>query len=164
MAAEALPALSRQTAVTVRDLADPRELTLATYQALDAFRRSERLDDVIGLLERRGPLTLAFDLGDARSKDLHNRLHRAALIEGGSVRLLQGRSVFRLLTSSLAKLDSITEIVRAEHAALGDRLRMVILSDHIRAGELPANATDLFHPAKLGVIPIFETLSDKIER
>lgn len=100
----------------------------------------------------------AFDLGDTRSKDLRNRLHREGLIEGGRVRLLQGRSVFRLLTASLAKLDSITRIVRAEHAALGDRLRMVVLSDHIRAGELPANATDLFHPAKLGVIPIFETL------
>lgn len=98
------------------------------------------------------------DLGDDRSKELRSRLQREGLIEGGRVRLLQGRSVFRLLTSSLAKLDSITEIVRAEHAILGDRLRMVILSDHIRAGELPAKAADTFHPAKLGVIPIFETL------
>lgn len=34
-----------------RDLADPRELTLATCQPLDSFRRSERLDEVIELLE-----------------------------------------------------------------------------------------------------------------
>lgn len=99
-----------------------------------------------------------FDLGEARAKDFRNRLHRAGLIEGGRVRLLQGRSVFRLLTSSLAKLDSIAAIVRTEHASLGDRLRMVILSDHIRAGELPAKASDIFQPAKLGVIPIFESL------
>lgn len=44
-----------------RDIADPRELTLSTYQALDSFRRSERLDKVIGLLESRGPLTLVLD-------------------------------------------------------------------------------------------------------
>ncbi|MES2495604.1 MAG: hypothetical protein V4618_05805 [Pseudomonadota bacterium] len=99
-----------------------------------------------------------FAIGNERSKAWRNRLHREGLIEGGKVRLVQARSIFRLLTSSLAKLDSITRIVQAEHAALGNRLRMVVLSDHIRAGEMPDGPASTFRPAKLGVIPIFETL------
>ncbi len=41
------------------------------------------------------------------------------------------------MAASLAKLESIVEIARAEQTSLGDNLRMLILSDHIRAGELP---------------------------
>jgi hypothetical protein len=99
-------------------------------------------------------LSSTFPIGDDWTKDLHNRLHRQGLIEGGKVRLHQTRSIFRLLASSLAKLDSIVDVARAEHACLGSALRMVILSDHIRAGELPARSSDEFQPAKMGVIPI----------
>ncbi|WP_432201865.1 DEAD/DEAH box helicase family protein [Erythrobacter sp. W53] len=99
-----------------------------------------------------------FPLEREKRKALENRLHRSGLIEGKRVRLGHTRSVFRLLASSLAKLESIETIARAEQASLGDKLRMVILSDHIRAGELPRNAEQAFKPAKLGVIPIFESL------
>lgn len=113
----------------------------------------ERLLD--GVLHRHRSL---FSIGEVRARNLRASLHRDGLIEGGKVRLYQGRSVFRLLTASLAKLHSIVAIVRAEQSSLGDRLRMVILSDHIRADELPVSAGDDFRPAKLGVVPIFETL------
>mgnify|MGYP001305956716 CR=1 FL=1 len=59
---------------------------------------------------------------------------------------------------TLAKLDSIVDIAKAELDALDDNLRMVVLSDHIRAGELPSRADAAFKPAKLGVVPIFEKL------
>ena len=68
------------------------------------------------------------------------------------------RSVFRLMTSSLAKLDSIVAITKAEADGLGDDLRMVVLSDHIRAADLPLRPEAEFAPVKLGVVPIFETL------
>lgn len=100
----------------------------------------------------------AFPLDPARLKDLRARLHRHGLIEGGRVRLTHTRSVFKLLSASLAKLTSITAIAEAEGRTLGDDLRMVVLSDHIRAGEWPARADAPFTPAKLGVVPIFETL------
>ena len=99
-----------------------------------------------------------FSPDPAWRKQLEKRLHQHALIEGKHVCLRHTRSVFRLLAASLAKLDSIAEIARAEQASLGDDLRMVVLSDHIRAGELPRSADADFRPAKLGVIPIFETL------
>ncbi|MEM8725146.1 MAG: DEAD/DEAH box helicase family protein, partial [Pseudomonadota bacterium] len=99
-----------------------------------------------------------FPLDRERRDALEKRLHRSGLIEGGRVRLLHTRSVFRLLASSLAKLESIANIAAAEQQSLGDDLRMVILSDHVRAGELPRSANDPFEPAKLGVVPIFESL------
>lgn len=99
-----------------------------------------------------------FPLGPERVKSLRDRLHRQGLVEGGRVRLRETRSIFQLMTSSLAKLDSLEAIARVEDAALGARLRMVVLSDHIRAGELPPNAGAEFRPAKLGVVPIFEHL------
>ncbi|WP_298471152.1 DEAD/DEAH box helicase family protein [uncultured Erythrobacter sp.] len=136
----------------------PREpLDLLGVSASDLPRPSlfwlERLLD--GLLFRHKQV---FVLDQERRETLHNRLQRHGLIEGGKVRLQHTRSVFRLLASSLAKLDSIAEIAETEHGKLGDELRMVVLSDHIRAGELPRSPEAEFKPAKLGVIPIFESL------
>ena len=113
----------------------------------------ERLLD--GLLASH---TASFPLDPGRMKELRSRLHGDGLIEGGRVRLLQTRSIFKLMTASLSKLDSILAIARAEHAVLGEGLRMVVLSDHIRAGELPTRPEATYRPAKLGVVPIFEVL------
>lgn len=100
----------------------------------------------------------AFPIGDELRRTLRERLHRQGLVEGGRVRLTQTRSIFRMMAASLAKLDSIGEIARAEDASLGERLRMVVLSDHVRASELPTTTAAGFAPAKLGVVPIFEHL------
>lgn len=113
----------------------------------------ERLID--GVLFRQ---TDSFSLDTDRLRHLRERLHREGLIEGGRVQLGQTRSVFRLMAASLAKLDSIIAIAKAETAALGTDLRMVVLTDHIRADELPTRPDAEFRPAKLGVVPIFEVL------
>ena len=102
--------------------------------------------------------TVSFRLDPVRLKALRDRLNRHGLIEGGRVRLQHTRSVFKLMTSSLAKLDSIVDIAKAEQSALDGELRMVVLSDHIRAGELPNRPEAEFPPPKLGVAPIFEKL------
>lgn len=108
-----------------------------------------------GMLHRHSK---TFVLAKDRRDALRKTLHRHGLIEGGRVRLRHTRSTFRLLSASLAKLDSIRSIVASESATLGKGMRMVILSDHIRAGELPRTEDAEFKPAKLGVVPIFETL------
>lgn len=99
-----------------------------------------------------------FDIGVERRKVLRGRLHQQGLIEGGRVRLNETRSIFQMMASNLGKLDSVAEIARAEHEALGAALRMVVLSDHIRSGDLPEDSSGAFRPSKLGVIPIFEHL------
>lgn len=105
--------------------------------------------------------TDAFALEREKREALENRLQRLGLVEGKRVCLKNTRSVFRLLASSLGKIESIAQIAHKEQAALGDTLRMVVLTDHIRAGELPKRPEDEFEPAKLGVVPIFEALRRK---
>lgn len=108
-----------------------------------------------GLLFR---LPTIFPIGDERTKHLKAVLHGYGLIESGEVRLGESRSLFTMMAGSLAKLNSIADIARAEASGLGAALRMVVLSDHVRAGELPRALTTDYKPAKIGVIPVFETL------
>jgi len=99
-----------------------------------------------------------FPIGDERSQTLRADLNAHGLIEAKQVRLRESRATFELMAGSVAKLDSIVAIAAAEAASLGSRLRMVVLSDHVRAGDLPRAAGIDYRPAKLGVVPIFETL------
>ena len=99
-----------------------------------------------------------FPIGGHRTKWLRAALHEHGLITGGQVRLDQTRADFALMAHSLAKLDSIVTIAEAEAASLGTDLRMVVLTDHVRAGELSSATRADYKPAKLGVVPIFERL------
>ncbi len=100
----------------------------------------------------------AFLQSEAFRKALATELRRLGVIEGGRVKLGESRAVFTAMAGSLAKLDSVLDIARLELKALGDRLRMVVLSDHVRAADLPRAEGEPFHPAKLGAAPIFEVL------
>ncbi|WP_420335178.1 hypothetical protein [Roseibium sp.] len=55
-------------------------------------------------------------------------------------------------------MEGIGEITRKEAESLRTQLRLVILSDYIRAEELPSSAENIKPLAKIGVIPIFEYL------
>lgn len=57
----------------------------------------------------------------------------------------------------MGKLDSISQILEIERKSLKDKLRMVILTDYIRKEYSDIN-TEI---NKLGVIPIFRTLTEK---
>lgn len=89
---------------------------------------------------------------------LRAELRRLDAIEGKKVRLVDDRSFYATLAGSLAKIDSIAAIAAAEAAALGDRLRMVVLADYVRAEQLPRAPGDSPAPTRLGVVPIFEAL------
>lgn len=95
---------------------------------------------------------------EPRLKELRKELARLGAVEGRRVRLVEGEDFYPTLAGSLAKLDSVAAIVRAEAASLGLRLRLVVLADFVREGDLPACADDPFRPAKLGAAPIFEAL------
>ena len=105
-----------------------------------------------------------YDLGNIspippeRRPELMERLHRAGLVEGERVRLGETKRVVRLMAGDRAKMHSICRIVEAEAKQLGGELRMVVLTDHIRAAELPQGPHTDFAPSKIGVAPIFEVL------
>lgn len=130
---------------------------LETLPALDA-----------GWLERflDGALRAARD-GDheaAWAERAERALRRMGVLEGRRLRLLAPPEVARSLCSSAAKIESILAIVAAEHALLGDALRMVILTDYIRrealpcAGELDASPLSSAEAWTLGAVPIFEAI------
>jgi superfamily II DNA or RNA helicase len=102
-----------------------------------------------------------FDVGKTRRERLKSDLHSHGLIEGGEVRLRESRSIATLMSGNLAKLDSIAAIAAAEADNLGAALRMVILTDHVRAGELTKVGAGNHKPTRMGVIPIFHTLCQR---
>ncbi|MHA1684288.1 MAG: DEAD/DEAH box helicase family protein [Promethearchaeota archaeon] len=89
---------------------------------------------------------------------LRKQLHQIGAIEKRHVSLNLNDKVAKLLATSLSKMDSIEEIVKAEHKAMKDKLRMVVLTDYIRKNMLPASPEDMEPPNKIGVVPIFETI------
>ncbi len=99
-----------------------------------------------------------FPIGDERHKALRTELQAQGLIEGGRVRLRESRRLFSLMARSIGKMESIVTIAREEADNLGLDLRMVILSDHVRAGDLDQADAGDYRPTRLGVVPIFETL------
>ena len=92
---------------------------------------------------------------------VENDFRRCGAIERKTVTLRSSQKIGKLLTQSLGKLDSIIHIVDIERKALGENLRMVILTDFIRRADLNALAAEDHHGMKLGVIPIFEALRSR---
>jgi hypothetical protein len=93
-----------------------------------------------------------------RLKAIRSELRALGAIEGKRVKLFEDRRFYPTLAGSIAKLDSIVAIARAEAAVLGPRLRMVVLADFVRADELGDDGNGGLLPAKLGVASIFDTL------
>jgi len=72
----------------------------------------------------------------------------------------KGRSpVDRVLARSAAKTDAVPTIVAAEHRAIGDRLRMLVLCDHERAtATLPADLDGVLAPQAGAALLVLDRL------
>ncbi|UCH32926.1 MAG: DEAD/DEAH box helicase family protein [Armatimonadota bacterium] len=95
---------------------------------------------------------------DALLQSTERELKRVGAIERRQVRLRSTERIRRILASSISKLNSMVEVVRLESAALGRDLRMVVLTDFIRAADLPGGPEDIKPLNRIGVVPIFERL------
>jgi len=91
-------------------------------------------------------------------KSIRHDLLQLGAIERRRVKLQSPADHLKLLTTSVTKLQSITEIVQFEGEAQKDGLRCVILTDFIRKSELPKTAVESCSFEDIGVVPIFETL------
>ena len=91
-------------------------------------------------------------------KAIRRDLLQLGAIERRRVKLRSPADHLKLLTTSVTKLDSITEIIRLEAAAQNEGLRAVILTDFIRKSALPKSAVESCSFEDIGVVPIFETL------
>jgi superfamily II DNA or RNA helicase len=89
---------------------------------------------------------------------LRRQLKQIGAIEGKKVLLRNNPGIEKLLRESPDKLDSIARIVELERKNLGDRLRMVILTDYIRREFFPGRDGELMPMTRIGVAPIFEKI------
>lgn len=87
---------------------------------------------------------------------LATELRAIGAVWRGRVRMQKDEQLARALAGSAGKMDSAIEIARAELAALGSGLRMVILADYIRAEAL--RRPDDTSSDRLGAGPIFRRL------
>ncbi|WP_163199088.1 MULTISPECIES: DEAD/DEAH box helicase family protein [Bifidobacterium] len=95
--------------------------------------------------------------GKSLSEQLKRELTRLGMTDRGRVCLLDNDKLTRRLMSSSGKLESIGRIVRHESAVMGERLRMLVLTDYIRADEKRRIGDD--RPiTSMGLVPIFETI------
>lgn len=91
-------------------------------------------------------------------RELRDRLKRTGAVESGNVFLGESPALSRLLRNSSNKLESVLEIVRLEHQAMGERLRMVILTDFIRKEYLAAGDAGEAGSVRIGVVPLFNAI------
>ena len=89
--------------------------------------------------------------------DLRNQAIHLGLTYRRKLCLFTHPKIQKMLSSSVGKLDAISDIVDTEYKNLKEDLRMVILSDYIRKSTL--NTQELC----LGVIPVFKILKEKKE-
>lgn len=94
---------------------------------------------------------------------LKKRMKEDGFIEKRNVFLRNNKAIKRLLKESINKLNSIVEITKSEHENLKNDLRMVILTDFIRAEAFPKKG-EVFTPNRIGVVPIFEALRNSFHQ
>lgn len=91
-------------------------------------------------------------------EQLRRQLGKIGAIERRKVSLSLDDKIARLLASSISKINGIQQIITAEQKALGDKLRMVVLTDYIRKEMLPAGKDDAVVLNKIGIVPLFEAI------
>lgn len=85
-----------------------------------------------------------------------NKLSMHGLVEKNKVCLITSEELEKLLFASIGKLNSIDAIVKKEYENLGDKIRLLVLTDYIRANSKVLGTTEEIK--EMGVVPIFEML------
>ncbi len=98
-----------------------------------------------------------FDLSEGFRRELRQRLSAMHVVHRKKVVLTNPESLDRSLRHSESKLDSVVAIVGKEHAALGDALRMVVLTDYVQGGQVRSGGTS----RRLGAVPILDRVREQ---
>lgn len=100
----------------------------------------------------------SYQTTDQYRSALNKQLKEAGLTERKNVRFLSNEKIEKMLVSSRGKLESILRIASCEHTAMGEKLRMLILTDYIRSEYRSAIGDADKTPGIMGVLPVFELL------
>lgn len=86
------------------------------------------------------------------------KLKAGHFIVRNKVTLTTDESLEKLLINSKGKMKSIVQIVETEYASMGDKLRLLLLTDYIRKEYRSAIGNPDADISSLGVLPFFEML------
>lgn len=90
-------------------------------------------------------------------EELRQTLAENGLIDRKKVCLASNEKLDKQLVSSVGKLESIDRIVKSEGENLGEKLRMLVLTDYIKRDLLKLLGTDETIGA-MGAVPVFESI------
>lgn len=99
------------------------------------------------------PKMIEFKIFEKKKEEYLNIAKHLGLVVNKKISFNESIKVRRQIANSLGKLDSIVEIVELECEQLKQDLRMVILTDLIKADDLDCSS--------MGVIPIWRKLKDR---
>lgn len=97
-------------------------------------------------------------------ESLEQSLKRVHGFENNQVDFVGSKSLYRYLSNSVNKLESITSILKFEQECLQDDLRAVVLTDYIKKEFLELENNDISEINKIGVVPIFHFLKRNIPK
>ncbi len=101
---------------------------------------------------------LSSDITTDEQKDILIAIFKKyAVYSKRKVELVLNERLKRALVSSVGKLESIAKIAESEYSAMGDKLRMLILTDHIKKEAL-SQITREEEFSDINIVSIFETL------
>jgi len=95
--------------------------------------------------------------GEKEAGEIKAVLQKGGFLNGAQACLTGDKKIQRMLASSMGKLAGIDRVARAECEDLGDKLRMLILTDFIKKEALPLVGTDAALNV-MGTVPIFESV------
>lgn len=100
----------------------------------------------------------AYDCDKSYREQLESEIKAEGLIEKKKVSFAATEAIEKMLTSSKGKCSSIREIVASEYENLGEKLRLLILTDYIRKEYEKAVGVADSQVTALGVLPFFEQI------
>lgn len=100
-------------------------------------------------------------ISEEQKNKIANILKKHGVFDKRKVALVLNQKLKRALISSVGKLESIRQIAKSEIASMGDRLRMLVLTDFIKKENL-AKITEEAEFHAVNVVSIFETLRREV--
>ncbi len=97
------------------------------------------------------------ELDELEKEEILNIFKKYSLVNRGKVSLDLNEKLRKKLVSSVGKLESIEKIVVSEFEALGNKLRMLILTDFIKKESIGDIGTDCKF-ANISIVTIFEKI------
>ena len=105
-----------------------------------------------------------YQVDEAYRKDLIKELKAHDCIDRRTVCLQMNKALEKVMIRSTGKCNSIKEIVKQEYETMKEKLRLLILTDYIRAEYEPYLGDTKKDFTNLGVLPFFELLRQEHEQ